>query len=49
MLPVLAWLCIMLRPPLPNLGRLIRAQSNYFETFPIVVAGVAMIGVLGLH
>ncbi|MES3021579.1 MAG: MAPEG family protein [Pseudomonadota bacterium] len=38
-----------LPPPQPLLGRLMRAQSNYFETFPIVVAGIALIGITGLH
>ena len=37
-----------LPPPTPVLGRLMRAQSNYFETFPIVVAGVLMLCVTGL-
>jgi uncharacterized MAPEG superfamily protein len=36
-------------PPLPQLGRLMRAQANYFETFPIVVAGIALLGITGLH
>ena len=36
-------------PPTPVLGRLMRAQSNYFETFPIVAAGVLMLGLTGLN
>ena len=34
--------------PTPALGRLMRAQANYFETFPIVAAGVLMLSVSGL-
>lgn len=29
-----------LPPPAPVVGRLVRAQANFFETFPIVVAAV---------
>lgn len=35
-------------PPLnPVAARLARAQSNYFETFPIVVAAILLIAVTG--
>ena len=36
--------------PLPNpvVGRLMRAQANYFETFPIVAAAILMVVVAGL-
>ena len=37
-----------LPPPSPGLARLMRAQSNFFETFPIVVAGVALLGLTDL-
>lgn len=35
--------------PEPVVGRLMRAQANYFETFPIVVAAVAIISIAGLE
>lgn len=37
--------------PEPNaiVGRLTRAQANYFETFPIVIAVIAILGLAGLH
>lgn len=39
----------VLPPPSIVLARLMRAQANYFETFPIVVAGIAMLGIAGLN
>jgi len=38
-----------LPPPTPLGGRLARAQANFFETFPIVVAAVALLGVTDIH
>ncbi|CAN5368679.1 MAPEG family protein [soil metagenome] len=38
-----------LPPPTPLVGRLSRAQANFFETFPIVVAAVALLGVTDIH
>jgi uncharacterized MAPEG superfamily protein len=38
-----------LPPPEPVVGRMVRAQANFFETFPIVIAVVAVLGVTGLH
>ncbi len=35
--------------PEPIVGRLMRAQANYFETFPIVVAAIAIISIAGLE
>ncbi len=36
-------------PPLnPLAGRLARAQANFFETFPIMVAAVLIVGAAGL-
>lgn len=32
-----------LPPPAPVVGRLMRAQANFFETFPIVIAAVAIL------
>lgn len=32
-----------LPPPSPVVGRLMRAQANFFETFPIVIAAVAIL------
>jgi uncharacterized MAPEG superfamily protein len=35
-------------PPLnPLAGRLARAQANFFETFPIMIAAVFIVGVVG--
>ncbi len=34
--------------PTPQVGRLERAQSNYFETFPIVAAAILIDAVAGL-
>ncbi|MDO7842982.1 MAPEG family protein [Sphingomonas immobilis] len=36
-------------PPNPTVGRLTRAQANFFETFPLVVAAVAGLGIMGIH
>ncbi|RZF65875.1 hypothetical protein EWE75_04280 [Sphingomonas populi] len=36
-------------PPTPLGGRLARAQANFFETFPIVVAAVALLGIADIH
>lgn len=38
-----------LPPPQLVLGRLMRAQDNFFETFPIVVGGIAMVVITGIH
>jgi uncharacterized MAPEG superfamily protein len=35
-------------PPSPVTGRLMRAQANFFETFPLMVAAVLIISVAGL-
>ncbi len=35
-------------PPAPLVGRLLRAQANYFETFPIVVAVLLIDGLTPL-
>ncbi|MET0239730.1 MAG: MAPEG family protein [Sphingobium sp.] len=37
-----------LPPPAPIVGRLMRAQANYFETFPVMVAAVLIVTVAGL-
>lgn len=37
-----------LPPPAPLVGRLERAQSNYFETFPLVIAAILIDAVAGL-
>ncbi len=37
-----------LPPPTPLVGRLMRAQSNYFETFPIVAAAILIDAAAGL-
>jgi len=34
--------------PLPVVGRLLRAQANYFETFPIVAAAILIDAAAGL-
>ena len=36
-------------PPNPLVGRLERAQANFFETFPIFVAAVLIVQVAGLN
>lgn len=36
-------------PPSPVVGRLERAQANFFETFPIVVAAILIVQVAGLN
>jgi uncharacterized MAPEG superfamily protein len=33
--------------PLPVTGRLMRAQANFFETFPIVIALIAILAISG--
>ena len=38
-----------LPPPEPIVGRLARAQANYFETFPIVAAAILIVYTAGLH
>lgn len=38
-----------LSDPEPIVGRMMRAQANYFETFPIVVAAIAIISIAGLE
>lgn len=37
-----------LPPPDPIVGRLARAQANYFETFPIMAAAVLIVTAAGL-
>ena len=37
-----------LPPPDPVVGRLMRAQANFFETFPIVAAAILIIAVADL-
>ncbi len=37
-----------LPPPLPLVGRLARAQANYFETFPIAAAAILIDAAAGL-
>ena len=37
-----------LPPALPLVGRLERAQANFFETFPLLVAAVLIVSVAGL-
>jgi len=38
-----------LPPPEPIVGRLARAQANFFETFPIMVAAVLIVSVADLE
>jgi len=37
-----------LPPPRPIVGRLSRAQANFFETFPLMIAAVLIVGGAGL-
>lgn len=37
-----------LPPPDPIVGRLARAQANYFETFPVMAAAILIVSVAGL-
>ena len=37
-----------LPPPAPVVGRLARAQANFFETFPLMIAAVLIVSVAGL-
>ena len=37
-----------LPPPTPLVGRLARAQANFFETFPLMVAAVLIVSAAGL-
>jgi len=37
-----------LPPPAPIVGRMMRAQTNYFETFPIAVAALLIVAVAGI-
>jgi uncharacterized MAPEG superfamily protein len=37
-----------LPPPAPMVGRLMRAQENFFETFPLMIAAVLIVSVAGL-
>ncbi|HTH27864.1 MAG TPA: MAPEG family protein [Sphingobium sp.] len=37
-----------LPPPAPVVGRLMRAQANYFETFPIMAAAILIVTAAGL-
>ena len=36
-------------PPPPLIARLDRAQRNFFETFPLVVAAIALLGITGIE
>lgn len=38
-----------LPPPQALVGRMMRAQANYFETFPVMAAAILLISVAGLH
>jgi uncharacterized MAPEG superfamily protein len=38
-----------LPPPEPLVGRLARAQANYFETFPVAAAAILIVYAAGLH
>lgn len=38
-----------LPPPEPLVGRLARAQANYFETFPVMVAAILIVTVASLE
>jgi uncharacterized MAPEG superfamily protein len=38
-----------LDPPQPIVGRLARAQANFFETFPIMAAALLIVSVAGLE
>ena len=37
-----------LPPPSPVVGRLVRAQVNFFETFPVMIAAVTIVSLAGL-
>ena len=37
-----------LAPPQPLVGRLARAQANFFETFPIMIAAVLIVSAAGI-
>jgi len=37
-----------LPPPLPLVGRLDRAQANFYETFPLMIAAVLIVSAAGL-
>jgi uncharacterized MAPEG superfamily protein len=38
-----------LPPPEPLVGRLARAQANFFETFPVMAAAILIVYATGLH
>ena len=38
-----------LPPPRPIVGRLDRAQANFFETFPLMIAAVLIVSAAGLN
>ncbi len=38
-----------LPPPQPIVGRLARAQANFFETFPIAAAAILIVSMAGLN
>lgn len=38
-----------LPPPTPLVGRFARAQANYFETFPLMVAAVLIVSAAGIN
>ena len=38
-----------LPPPQPLVGRLARAQANFFETFPIAAAAILIVSVAGIQ
>jgi len=37
-----------LPPPSPVVGRLMRGQANFFETFPLLIAAVLVVSLAGL-
>jgi len=37
----------VLAEPAPVAGRMMRAQANYFETFPIVIAAIVILAISG--
>ena len=37
-----------LPPPRPIVGRMARAQANFFETFPVMIAAVLIVSAAGL-
>ena len=37
-----------LPPPTPLVGRFVRAEANFFETFPLMIAAVLIVSAAGL-